>query len=227
MGEHVRIAVIGTGASAIQFVPQIQPQVARLHVFQRTPPWILPRPDRRVTGVERRVYRAIPAAQRLMRAGIFWAREASILVFRHRRIAATIAERLARAHLRSQVPDPAMRAKLTPGYTFGCKRVLISDDYFPALTRANVEVVTDAIREVRAHAVVTADGAEREVDTIILGTGFHTADMPAADLIRGRDGCGSPTSGGAARRRCAGRRSPASRTCSCSSGRTPASGTTR
>ena len=182
-----RVAVIGTGASAIQFVPQIQPRVGRLHLFQRTAPWIMPRPDRPLKGWERRLYRAVPAAQLLMRAGIYWARESFVLGFRHPR-AMRWAQRLALRHLHHQVRDPELRRKLTPSYRMGCKRVLISNDYLPALGRENVEVVTDAIREVRERSIVGADGSEREVDTIIFGTGFHVTDMPAAERVRGRDG---------------------------------------
>src|SRR5215210_2681576 len=182
-----RVAVVGTGASAIQFVPQIQPRVGRLHVFQRTAPWIMPRPDRPLTPAERRIYRRLPQAQLLMRAGIYWARESFVLGFMHPRVM-RLQQRLAERHLRRQVPDAQLRAKLTPDYTMGCKRVLISNDYLPSLTRPNVEVVTDAIREVGERSIVTADGSERDVDTIIFGTGFHVTDMPAAERIRGRDG---------------------------------------
>ena len=182
-----RVAVVGTGASAIQFVPKIQPRVSRLHVFQRTAPWIMPRPDRPLRPWERHLYRALPAAQLLMRAGIYWARESFVVGFRHPR-AMRLAERLALRHLERQVPDPELRRKLTPTYRIGCKRVLISNDYLPALTKENVEVVTDAIAEVRPRSIVTADGSERAVDTIIFGTGFHVTDMPAAERIRGRDG---------------------------------------
>jgi cation diffusion facilitator CzcD-associated flavoprotein CzcO len=182
-----RVAVVGTGASAIQFVPQIQPHVERLHLFQRTAPWIMPRPDRPLKAWERRLYRALPAAQLVMRAGIYWARESFVLGFRHPR-AMRWGERLALRHLHRQVRDPELRRKLTPGYRMGCKRVLISNDYLPSLTHPNVEVVTDAIAEVRPRSIATADGAEREVDTIIFGTGFHVTDMPAAERVRGRDG---------------------------------------
>jgi cation diffusion facilitator CzcD-associated flavoprotein CzcO len=182
-----RVAVVGTGASAIQFVPQIQPRVGRLHVFQRTAPWIMPRPDRPLRSWERRLYRALPAAQLLMRASIYWARESFVLGFRHPR-AMRLGQRLALRHLRRQVADPELRRRLTPTYRVGCKRVLISNDYLPALGRENVEVVTDAIREVRPRSIVTADGVEREVDTIVFGTGFHVTDMPAAERVRGRDG---------------------------------------
>jgi cation diffusion facilitator CzcD-associated flavoprotein CzcO len=182
-----RVAVIGTGASAIQFVPQIQPRVGRLHLIQRTAPWIMPRPDRALKAWERRLYRALPGAQLFMRAGIYWARESFVLGFRHPR-AMRLGQRLALRHLHRQVRDPELRRKLTPRYRMGCKRVLISNDYLPALGRENVEVVTEGIREVRERSIVCADGTEREVDTIIFGTGFHVTDMPAAERVRGRDG---------------------------------------
>jgi cation diffusion facilitator CzcD-associated flavoprotein CzcO len=182
-----RVAVIGTGASAIQFVPEIQPRVGALHVFQRTPPWVLPRRDRASSPLERRAYRAVPALQRLSRAAIYGGRETYLVGFRHPRLARAV-QRLALRHLRRSVPDPALRARLVPDYILGCKRILPSNDYLPALTRPNVEVVTDRIAEVRARRIVTADGHERPVDTIIFGTGFRVTDMPIAGLIRGADG---------------------------------------
>ncbi|MFL5896032.1 MAG: flavin-containing monooxygenase [Thermoleophilaceae bacterium] len=182
-----RVAVIGTGASAIQFVPQIQPRVEALHVFQRTAPWIMPRPDRPLRRIERAVYRRIPAAQRAMRAAIYLGRELYAIPLLRVRLSKAIAV-LARRHLRRQVPDPGLRAKLTPDYAPGCKRILVSDDYLPSLTEPNVEVVCDGIAEVRERSIVSADGSEREVDTIILGTGFHVTDLPIAERVRGRDG---------------------------------------
>ncbi|MBX5441163.1 MAG: NAD(P)/FAD-dependent oxidoreductase [Solirubrobacteraceae bacterium] len=182
-----RVAVVGTGASAIQFVPRIQPRVAHLTVFQRTPPWVLPRTDRPLRPWEQRLYRAVPAAQRAMREAIFWARELLVVPFLHPRLAGWV-ERAARAHLARQVRDPQLRAKLTPGYRIGCKRILLSNDWYPALTRDNVEVVTDAIAEVRPHAIVTADGREHPVDTIVFGTGFHVTDLPIAERVVGRGG---------------------------------------
>jgi cation diffusion facilitator CzcD-associated flavoprotein CzcO len=182
-----RVAVIGTGASAIQFVPQIQPKVAKLHLFQRTAPWIMPRPDRPLTRFEHALYRHLPAAQRAMRAAIYWGRESFAIPMLRVRLSRAIGV-LARRHLRKQVPDPALRAKLTPDYAPGCKRILVSNDYLPSLTQPNVEVVCDGIAEVRAHSVVSNDGVEREVDTIILGTGFHVTDLPVAERIHGSDG---------------------------------------
>jgi cation diffusion facilitator CzcD-associated flavoprotein CzcO len=182
-----RVAVIGTGASAIQFVPAIQPQVDRLTVFQRTPPWIMPRSDRPVRPRERRLFKLVPAAQRLVRGAVYWGREATVAPFMHPRLA-KVPERMARAHLARQVADPELRARLTPDYAIGCKRILLSNEWYPALTRPNVEVVTDGIAEIREHAVVTADGREHEVDTIVFGTGFRVTDMPFTEQVRGRGG---------------------------------------
>jgi cation diffusion facilitator CzcD-associated flavoprotein CzcO len=183
-----RVAVIGTGASAVQFVPRIQPRVEKLHLFQRTPSWVMPDPDRKVTDFERRLYRRLPLTQRLLRAGIYLAHEATVFgTIVDRRLSKGF-ETIARTHLRRQVQDPELRAKLTPSYTLGCKRITLSDAYYPSLTRPNAELVTDPIREVRARSIVTGDGTEREVDTLILGTGFKALDSPAFSRVRGRDG---------------------------------------
>ena len=182
-----RVAVIGTGASAIQFVPAIQPQVEKLHVFQRTAPWIVPRHDRPLARFERQVFRRFPPARRLLRATIYGWRELLGFAFRHP-WAMRLLERTARRHLKRAVADPILRAKLTPDYLMGCKRVLLSNDYLPALTQPNVELVTDDIAEVRAHSIVSKDGSERAVDAIIFGTGFHVTDFSFAKQLHGRDG---------------------------------------
>ncbi len=181
-----RVAVIGTGASAIQVVPRIQPQVERLVLFQRTPPWIMPHRDRPIRDWERRLYRTVPAAQRAVRTGVYWGRETFVLGFSGG--AMPLGERIARRHLRNQVADPELRAKLTPHYRMGCKRILLSNEYYPALTRPNVDVVTAGIREIRANSVVSNDAVEHEVDAIVLGTGFRVTDMPIAHMVRGRGG---------------------------------------
>ncbi|MFL6210581.1 MAG: flavin-containing monooxygenase [Pyrinomonadaceae bacterium] len=181
-----RVAVVGTGASAIQFVPAIQPQVAKLHLFQRTPPWIMPRRERALREREQRMFRRFPPAQQFVRACIYLWRELFVFGFRHLWLARYI-ERLARHHLKRSVPDPSLRAQLTPRYAIGCKRILVSNDYLPALTRANVELVTDGIAEVRAHSIVGRDGVERTVDAIIFGTGFRVTDPPLAQHVRGRN----------------------------------------
>jgi cation diffusion facilitator CzcD-associated flavoprotein CzcO len=182
-----RVAVVGTGASAIQFVPAIQPHVAQLHVFQRTPPWVLPRLDRPIRGWERRLLRRLPLVQRLARGAIYAQLEVSVVLFRHPWLMRQ-AQRLARHHLRRAIADPALREKLTPRYTMGCKRILVSSDYYPALARPNVEVVTEGIAEIRPKAIVSGDGTERPVDAILLATGFRPSDPPLAAHLRGRDG---------------------------------------
>ncbi|HVF49482.1 MAG TPA: NAD(P)/FAD-dependent oxidoreductase [Pyrinomonadaceae bacterium] len=182
-----RVAVVGTGASAIQFVPEIQPQVSRLHIFQRTPPWIMPRFDRAFGPRERRLFRRLPVAQSSLRAAIYLLRELFVFGFRHLSLARLV-ERLALRHLERSVPDEVLRARLRPGYVIGCKRILVSNDYLPTLAQPNVELVTEAITEVREHAIVTRDGAERGVDAIIFGTGFRVTDPPLAKHIKGRAG---------------------------------------
>jgi len=183
-----RVAVIGTGASAVQFVPTIQPRVARLTLFQRTPAWIVPRLDRPISGRRRALFRALPAVQRLARRAIYWQREIGALGLVYRPAMLEAAAKIARAHLETQVADPALRARLTPSYTIGCKRILLSDDFYPAVSQPNVELVTERIRAVQPHGVVTEDGAERAVDTIILATGFHVTDNPVYRRVRGRGG---------------------------------------
>jgi cation diffusion facilitator CzcD-associated flavoprotein CzcO len=183
----LRVAVVGTGASAIQFVPEIQPKVAMLHLFQRTAPWIVPRRDRALAGVERRLFRRFPLAQRVARAWIYLLRELFLLGFRHLWLAKHV-QRMALRHLERSVVDVSLRAKLTPDYIIGCKRILISNDYLPSLTRPNVEVVTEKIAEVREHSIVSGDGVERPVDVIIFGTGFRVTDPPLATQIHGGDG---------------------------------------
>ncbi len=183
-----RVAVVGTGASSIQVVPQIAPKVGQLHLFQRTPPWVLPRLDRAFSKAEKWLFEHVPAAQRLVRSALYWARESFVLGFAVNPKLMRVAERAARRQLDRQVPDPELRRKLTPDYTIGCKRILLASDYYPALTRPNVEVLTEGLAEVRGNTVVGADGSAREVDAIVFGTGFHVTDMPAMQWLYGRGG---------------------------------------
>ncbi len=183
-----RVAVIGTGASAIQFVPHIQPQLGHLTLFQRTPPWILPRHDHLIASWQRAMFRILPITQRLMRSRIYWRQELVALGFVYRPNVLEKGSQLTLRYLEKQVPDPLLRAKLTPHYTLGCKRVLLSDDFYPALTQPNVEVVSERIREVQAHSVVTDDGREHEVDAIICATGFHVTDARLPHYVHGRGG---------------------------------------
>jgi len=183
-----RVAVVGTGASAVQFVPEIQPEVERLYLFQRTPPWVIPRRDRRYRDFERRLFRLVPGYQRALRGLIYWGRELYVLGFVYDRRIMKGLELLARRHLERQVKDPVLRRKLTPDYTIGCKRILLSNDYYPALCRPNAEVICSGLSRVRGSEVVASDGTARGVDAIIFATGFHVTDMPAAGFIRGRGG---------------------------------------
>ena len=184
-----RVCVVGTGASAIQFVPQIAPVVEHLYLHQRTPPWIVPRRDRPVSRLRQLAYRRVPPLQRLSRLRIYARFESLLGVFvgRSRRPKA-IVRKLALGHLRKQVLDETLRATLTPDYEPGCKRVLLSDDYYPSLSRSNVEVVDTPVASFTAHDVVGQDGIARPVDVVIMGTGFEAAEPPYAGHIVGRDG---------------------------------------
>ncbi|HKR48601.1 MAG TPA: NAD(P)/FAD-dependent oxidoreductase, partial [Pseudonocardiaceae bacterium] len=182
-----RVAVIGTGASAVQLIPAIADQVAALHVFQRTPAWVLPQHNRVRGRLEHRAMRTFPWLHRAVRTALYWGRECALIGFTHPRIMRAVGV-LARLHLRRQVPEAALRAALTPAYTMGCKRVVRSSTFYPTLRREHVELVTDEIREVRERSVILADGTERRLDILVFGTGFRAAEMPMARLIRGRSG---------------------------------------
>jgi cation diffusion facilitator CzcD-associated flavoprotein CzcO len=183
-----RVAIIGTGASAIQIVPAIAPKVGHLDVYQRTAPWLLPRLDRPYTKAERLAFKHVPGLQRLSRAAIYAARETQVVGLAKVPALMQLFEAIAKAKLRYEIRDPQLRAKVTPNFRIGCKRMLISNDYYPALARPNVDVVTDGIAEVRANSIVTADGTEREIDALIVATGFHVTDSPTYETIFGRDG---------------------------------------
>lgn len=183
-----RVAVVGTGASAIQIVPAIQPQVEHLTVFQRTAPYVVPHTNHPVRPAVRALYRAVPGAQRLSRALIYWMREMLVFGFVKNPKILRRAEAAWRRHMESAVTDPALRAQLTPTYRLGCKRVLPSNDYYPAIAKPNVSLVTEKIIEIRPDAVITADGEEHKTDTLILATGFHVTDHPMLARITGSDG---------------------------------------
>ncbi|MCE7004504.1 NAD(P)/FAD-dependent oxidoreductase [Kibdelosporangium philippinense] len=183
-----RVAVIGTGASAIQFVPRIQPQVRSLKLFQRTPPYVLPKPDRRYTRWHQALFQRFPKTRTAGRAGIWAVGELMTKgLIGHRGIAKAV-QRLALTFLKLQVRDRKLRAKLTPDYPAGCKRILFANDYYPALAKPNVRLETGRITEITPRGVRTEDGVEHQVDTIIFGTGFDTTDFLAPMRIRGRDG---------------------------------------
>ncbi len=183
-----RVAVVGTGASAIQFVPQIQPQVAELHLFQRTAQWVLPKPDYAVGPIERSAMRRLPFAHQALRGIEYTMMEALGVGFRNPHPLMDAVQSVGRTYLRAVVRDPELRRTLTPDYTIGCKRILFSNNYLQSLTRPNVDVHGTAVTGIRGSTVIGADGSVAEVDAIILGTGFHILDMPVADLIAGADG---------------------------------------
>ncbi|SFO00761.1 Predicted flavoprotein CzcO associated with the cation diffusion facilitator CzcD [Geodermatophilus obscurus] len=183
-----RVAVVGTGASAAQFVPELQRTAAEVVVFQRTPPWVIARADRAYTEREHRVMAGVPGFLRLARGVQYWSREARLRAFIGGGRLRGLFEKQALAFLEQQVPDPELRARLTPDYAIGCKRVIVSDDYLRALTRPNVQVVASPVTEVRPHAVVAADGTEHEVDVVVYGTGFRVMDIPLAHRLTGREG---------------------------------------
>ncbi|MFD5415249.1 flavin-containing monooxygenase [Streptomyces nojiriensis] len=183
-----RVAMIGTGASAIQIVPAIAPEVERLTLFQRTPPWVMPRTDRSITAVERWLHRQLPFT-RAARRGLLWGiRELQVSAFTKRPNQLGLIESLAKANMARSIKDPALRAKLTPSYRIGCKRILLSSEYYPALARPDVDLVASGLKEIRGSVLVAADGTEIEVDAIIFGTGFHVTDMPIADRVVGAEG---------------------------------------
>lgn len=182
-----RVAVIGTGASAIQVIPALAPDVEQLIVCQRTPAWVMPRNDHAVSDRQRRLFERIPVWQTLRREAVSWANEAQLLSFTKQGVFRSIGERVARRHLRDQVADPKLRTRLTPDYAMGCKRILISDDYYPALTRHNV-TLAPGLRSITPTGVVTDDGVEHPVDVIVWATGFAVLEPPLADRVAGRDG---------------------------------------
>lgn len=183
-----RVAVVGTGASAIQFVPQIQPEVGELFLFQRTPPWILPRSERSLTSFEHKLYRYLPFTQKIVRGLVYSMLEFRVIGFVKQRQIMRVAQLGAKLNIRRHIKDKALRKKVTPSFDFGCKRVLMANNYYPALAKDNVEVITHGVAEVREHSIVDSEGEERAVDAIIWGTGFHVTDNPEWSNIRGRDG---------------------------------------
>ena len=183
-----RVAIIGTGASAIQIIPKIAPIVGRLDVYQRTAPYVIPRLDRNYTSIERTALRKIPGLRRVVRAQDWFFRELQIPGLTRDSRFMTPIKFLSQGMLRMQVKDPELREKLTPKFTIGCKRMLISNTYFPAIARDNVELVTSPIDRVGPHSITTVDGTERTIDVLIICTGFHVTDSPAFDLVH--DGSG-------------------------------------
>ncbi len=183
-----RVAVIGTGASAIQFIPQIQREVAHLTIFQRTAPWVMPKPDRAIAPRERQRLARFPVVQKLWRGLIYGLLESRVIGFAWAPQLMKLAQWVGRRHIEQQIQDPQLRRKVTPDYRMGCKRVLISNDYFPALTQPNVELSTTAIERIDADSILTRDGTRHPVDAIILGTGFTASEPLPRNTVFGVGG---------------------------------------
>ncbi|MEV1006834.1 NAD(P)/FAD-dependent oxidoreductase [Streptomyces sp. NPDC049881] len=183
-----RVAVVGTGASAVQFVPRIQREAAEVTVFQRTPPWVLPRADRPISGLERLLHARLPATRAARRQLLWGIREMQVGAFASRPDMMRGLEKLALLHMRRAVKDEDLRRRLTPGYRIGCKRILLSNDWYPALARPHVRLIDAGLREIRGGTLVAEDGRETEADTIVFGTGFRVTDLPIARRVKGADG---------------------------------------
>lgn len=185
-----RVAVIGAGASAIQIVPNVAPIAARLSVFQRTPAWVVPRGHRAAAPWKRSLFRRAPIAQRLARMRLYWMLEAAGLAVLGDRVFASILTGMAVRNIARSIGDDDLRRRLTPNYRIGCKRILVSDDYYPAFTRDNVELITEPIAGFTASGLLTARGREIPLDVAILATGFRVADSQGLPRIVGLRGQG-------------------------------------
>ncbi|CAF1303579.1 unnamed protein product [Adineta steineri] len=186
--ENKRVVVIGTGASAIQAVPEIHKMgVKQLLVFQRTPPWVIPRIDRRVSNFEKQLFTYFPFIQKFIRKCIYWSRETLVLAFAYRWPIRFINQQLVQHNLNQQIKDLELRKKVTPTWELGCKRTLISSDWYPTLGKPNVKLITNRIQEIKEYSIVTYDGDEYPVDIIIWSTGFevHKFSIP----VYGIKGC--------------------------------------
>ncbi|MBS4751724.1 NAD(P)/FAD-dependent oxidoreductase [Nocardioides sp. zg-ZUI104] len=187
-----RVAVIGTGASAIQLVPELQRLLAEsgghLDVYQRTPNWVIPRNERAYTALEKRLFRTVPGLQRAVRGAVYAQLEARVPVFTRFPALMRVVEAQVKRRIAAAIEDPDLRAAVTPSYRAGCKRILISNRWYPALAADNVELVTDAITKLTPSGVVTADGTERPADVLVVATGFHVTEPPIATRITGREG---------------------------------------
>jgi cation diffusion facilitator CzcD-associated flavoprotein CzcO len=183
-----RVAVVGSGASAVQIIPNIAAEVSRLDVFQRSAPWVLPRGSRKIGPFSQWLFRRVPALQTFAREVIYWAMEFVGLAFMGNDRIGNWFSGIARRKLAREVKDPVVRAKLKPDYKFGCKRVLVSDDFYPAFNRPNVALVTEKIARIEPEGIRTADGKLHEADAIVFATGFVVADTDDYLRVVGTEG---------------------------------------
>lgn len=183
-----RIGVVGTGASAVQLIPELQRIAGRLTVFQRTPPWVLPKGDRALSDLEHKLYSAVPALTKVPRVGNYLLREATVPAFVLQPALMRVAELASREMIKRQISDPELRKQVTPHYRLGCKRVLPANEYYPALQQFNVGLVPHALTRFEGNTAVAADGSRHDLDVVVFGTGFQVSDMPIAHHVFGRDG---------------------------------------
>ncbi|GAA3662376.1 flavin-containing monooxygenase [Microbacterium marinilacus] len=186
--QGARIAVVGTGASAVQLVPQLARQGADVTLFQRTPAWIVPRRDRAYARAERDAWAADPASLAALRDELYAEGEARFASRSGDPAASESAREAALGHLARQVPDPGLRSALTPDYAFGCKRVLLSDDFYPTIADGSVRLEASALAAVDDNWLIAASGARHQADVIVLATGFEAARQPYARLVTGEHG---------------------------------------
>lgn len=185
-----RVAIIGSGASAAQVIPAIAPEVAELHVFQRTPHWVLPRPDRKFSHWQQALLKSKPL-YKLLRTAIYWGLESRVIAFKYSKtMLQLVAQREAEHHIRRQIPDPAIRAAVTPDYTIGCKRIILSSTLYPALCRPNVRLhpKDDGIAEINAQGILTAKDEQIDLDLIVYSTGYDATDGVISYPVIGKGG---------------------------------------
>ncbi len=183
-----RVAVIGTGASAIQIVPEIVEDVAQLQLYQRTPAWVMPRPNNAIPARLQKVFASVPGTRALLRAGIYWVHESVGFAMTRRPALLKIGEMLGRWNIRMHVRDRELRRRLRPDYRAGCKRILNSDTYYRGVADPKTELVTDRVARITPTGIVTADGTERPTDVIVFATGFHVTDSYTYVAIKGSGG---------------------------------------
>ncbi|WP_159928091.1 MULTISPECIES: flavin-containing monooxygenase [Nocardia] len=183
-----RVAVVGTGASAVQIIPELVDKADSVKVFQRTPGWVLPRVDRRTNGLTKELYRRVPAAEQLARRAWFYGHESVALGVVWNTPLTRVVELVGKAQLRRQVKDPWLRRQLTPDFRAGCKRLLMTDDYYPALQRDNCKLITWPIARISEHGIRTAEGIEHQADCIVFATGFDVSKTGTPIPVVGRDG---------------------------------------
>lgn len=183
-----KVAVIGTGASGVQVIPALAPKVKTMNVFQRTPHWVMPRPDRKLGNWERKFIHAIPLITSIYREMMYWKLEARMLAFKGNKAIIRIFQNKAKKFLKKNIPDPELRKKLTPDFLLGCKRVLLTNDYYPALLLDNVNLVIDGIELINETGLKMRSGEQIDVDLIIYATGFHASENNIPYPVIGRNG---------------------------------------